>query len=114
MHVSPYLKGFVKRAYPIVFVIGAWFGIQTRAFSQSYNPYHLVQLSVESPDLALAKANQALELYEEPVAESMYLLSVEAKNTEWRNFQKFAAGMSILPAYYVDQVDGSEYLEKYQ
>jgi len=52
--------------------------------------------------------------FEEPVAESMYILSIEAKNTEWRNFQKFAAGMSILPAYYVDQVDGSEYLEKYQ
>ncbi|HCQ14621.1 MAG TPA: hypothetical protein DIU20_00070 [Cryomorphaceae bacterium] len=68
------MKGFVKRAYPIVFVIGAWFGIQTRAFSQSYNPYHLVQLSVESPDLALAKANQALELYEEPVAERNYAL----------------------------------------
>ncbi|MBC8256503.1 MAG: hypothetical protein H8E85_04260 [Candidatus Marinimicrobia bacterium] len=52
--------------------------------------------------------------FEEPIAESMYIVSVEAKNAEWRNFQIFAAGMSILPAYYVDQVDGSEYLEKYQ
>ena len=51
--------------------------------------------------------------FEEPVAESMYIISVEAKNSEWQNFQIFA-GMSILPAYYVDQVDGSEYLEKYQ
>ena len=51
--------------------------------------------------------------FEEPVAESMYIISVEAKNAEWQNFQIFA-GMSILPAYYVDQVDGSEYLEKYQ
>jgi len=51
--------------------------------------------------------------FEEPVAESMYIISVEAKNAEWQNFQIFA-GMSILPAYYADQVDGSEYLEKYQ
>jgi microcin C transport system substrate-binding protein len=52
--------------------------------------------------------------FEEPLAESMYIVSVVAKDTEWRNFQIFASGMSILPAYYVDQVDGSEYLEKYQ
>ena len=52
--------------------------------------------------------------FEEPVAESMYIVSVVAKDTEWKNFQIFASGMSILPAYYVDQVDGSEYLEKYQ
>jgi len=52
--------------------------------------------------------------FEEPVSESMYIVSVIAKNAEWRNFQLFATGMSILPAYYVDQVDGSEYLEKYQ
>ena len=52
--------------------------------------------------------------FEEPVAESMYIVSVVSKEPQWRNFQIFAAGMSILPAYYVDQVDGSEYLEKYQ
>jgi len=51
--------------------------------------------------------------FEEPVAESMYIVSVKAKEAQWRNFQNFA-GMSILPAYYVDQVDGSEYLEEYQ
>ena len=51
--------------------------------------------------------------FEEPVAESMYIVSVESKEALWRNFQNFA-GMSILPAYYVDQVDGSEFLEKYQ
>jgi len=51
--------------------------------------------------------------FEEPVAESMYIVSVISNNVLWRNFQEFA-GMSILPAYYVDQVDGSEFLEKYQ
>ena len=51
--------------------------------------------------------------FEEPVAESMYIVSVVYKEILWRNFQEFA-GMSILPAYDVDQVDGSEVLEKYQ
>jgi len=51
--------------------------------------------------------------FEEPVAESMYILSVEAKEAQWRNFQNFA-GMAILPAHYVDQVDGSEFIEEYQ
>jgi len=51
--------------------------------------------------------------FEDPVAESIYIISVVSKEILWRNFQQFA-GMSILPAYYVDQVDGSEFLEKYQ
>ncbi len=51
--------------------------------------------------------------FEEPVAESMYIVSVESKETQWRNFQNFA-NMTILPAYYVDQVDGSEFLDQYQ
>ena len=44
----------------------------------------------------------------------MYIVSVVAKDTNWENFELFSARMAILPAYYVDQVDGSEYLEKYQ
>ena len=51
--------------------------------------------------------------FEEPVAESMYIVRVEAKEMLWENFDIFAE-MSILPAYYVDQVDGSEFLDKYQ
>ena len=54
------------------------------------------------------------EKFEEPIAESMYIVSVVAKNSNWKNFELFAASMAILPAYYVDQVDGSEFLEKYQ
>jgi len=52
--------------------------------------------------------------FEEPIAESMYIVSVVAKENKWENFATFASDMHILPAYYVDQVDGSEYLEKYQ
>ena len=52
--------------------------------------------------------------FEEPIAESMYIVSVITKENKWENFATFASDMHILPAYYVDQVDGSEYLEKYQ
>ena len=51
--------------------------------------------------------------FEEPIAESMYIVSVVAKEALWEDFENFV-GMTILPAYYVDQVDGSEFLEKYQ
>jgi len=52
--------------------------------------------------------------YEEPIAESMYIVSVVTKEANWRNFKIFAYDHTVLPAYYVDQVDGSEFLEKYQ
>ena len=52
--------------------------------------------------------------FEEPVAESMYIVSVVTKEANWRNFKIFAYDNTILPAYYVDQIDGSEFLEEYQ
>ena len=51
--------------------------------------------------------------FEEPIAESMYIVSIVAQDTNWRNFEIIANQMAILPAYYVDQVDGSEFLEQY-
>ena len=51
--------------------------------------------------------------FEEPIAESMYIVKIESKEELWQNFDNIA-GMYILPAYYVDQVDGSEFIEKYQ
>jgi len=52
--------------------------------------------------------------FEEPVAESMYIVSVVTKEANWRNFKIFAYDNTVLPAHYVDQVDGSEFLEEYQ
>ena len=51
--------------------------------------------------------------YSRPVAESKYIVSVECEQLSWRNLLYFG-GMSILPSYYLNQVDGSEYLQKYQ
>ena len=51
--------------------------------------------------------------FEEPIAESIYIVKIESKEELWENFDNIA-GMSILPAYYVDQVDGSDFIEQYQ
>jgi len=51
--------------------------------------------------------------YERPVAESKYIVSVVCKQLSWRNLLYFG-GMSILPSYYLNQVDGTDYLKEYQ
>ena len=53
------------------------------------------------------------DLFEIPVAESKYILKVKAKKKDWRTFQNFAAGLSLLPSIYLNKVDGAGYLEKY-
>ena len=40
-------------------------------------------------------------------------MKIESKEELWENFDNIA-GMYILPAYYVDQVDGSDFIEQYQ
>ncbi|MCF7825971.1 MAG: hypothetical protein K9M55_03445 [Candidatus Marinimicrobia bacterium] len=51
--------------------------------------------------------------FERPVAESKYIVSVVCKQLSWRNLLYFG-GMPILPSYYLNQVDGTEYLKQYQ
>ncbi len=51
--------------------------------------------------------------FERPVAESKYIVSVVCKELSWRNLLYFG-GMAILPSYYLNQIDGSEYLKEYQ
>lgn len=51
--------------------------------------------------------------FEEPIVESPYIISVTAKELNWKFFIYFG-GMNILPAKYLNKVDGKEYLEKYQ
>ncbi|MEE8349526.1 MAG: extracellular solute-binding protein [Acidobacteriota bacterium] len=50
--------------------------------------------------------------FEEPVAESQYLVSVKSLKVNWRNFLYFS-GMSVLPAHVLKNVDGATYLEEY-
>ncbi len=51
--------------------------------------------------------------YERPVAESKYIVSVKCKELNWRNFLYFG-GMSVLPSYILNNLDGTEYLKEYQ
>ena len=52
--------------------------------------------------------------FERPVAESMYIVSVKSKTKNFRNFLYFSASMYIMPSHYIKDLDGSDYLEKYQ
>ena len=52
--------------------------------------------------------------FEEPIAESMYILKVRSKEKNWENFTTFATDMYILPAHYVDEVDGTEFVSDWK
>jgi microcin C transport system substrate-binding protein len=50
--------------------------------------------------------------FERPVAESKYVVRVQSKQLNWRNFLYFS-GMLILPAHVLKNVDGAAYLRDY-
>ena len=54
------------------------------------------------------------EKYERPVAESKYIVSVTSKSLNWRNLLYFSASMSLHPHHILKDIDGTEYLEKYE
>ena len=51
--------------------------------------------------------------FERPVAESKYIVSVKAKTINWRNLIYFGTDMSLLPAHYLNELDGTAFLEEY-
>lgn len=53
------------------------------------------------------------EKFERPVAKSKYIVSVNSKVLNWRNFLYFAASMQILPVHVLKTVDGATYLKEY-
>ena len=50
--------------------------------------------------------------FKEPVAESKYIVRVESKELNWRNFLYFS-GMTILPASILKTINGDKYLKEY-
>lgn len=66
------------------------------------------------PGILEAYTNILYGTYEQPVAESKYIVSVKTKELNWRQFLYFAASMRILPAHYIGNLKGGEYLDKYQ
>lgn len=51
--------------------------------------------------------------FDEPVAESPYIIRVHAKELNWKFFLYFGSSLFILPAKYID-IPGSQYLADYQ
>ena len=49
---------------------------------------------------------------ERPVAESKYILSIRAKELNWRNFLYFS-GMGVFPAHVLKTMNGETYLKEY-
>lgn len=48
-----------------------------------------------------------------PVAESKYIVSVKARQLDWKNFLNFATGLMIFPASALKDVNGAAYLRDY-
>jgi|WetSurMetagenome_2_1015567.scaffolds.fasta_scaffold01760_2 microcin C transport system substrate-binding protein len=58
--------------------------------------------------------NQLMETYEEPIAESKYILTIKSKIKSWRQFLYISTSVAILPSQYIKDISGKEFLEKYQ
>jgi len=52
--------------------------------------------------------------YEEPVAESMYIVRVRCKELNWRHFIYFGISMPIFPEHVIGKLTGADYLREYQ
>jgi microcin C transport system substrate-binding protein len=51
--------------------------------------------------------------FEQPVAESKYIVRVRSNQVNWRNFLYFSQSMYIFPAHVLKDVDGEAYLRDY-
>jgi microcin C transport system substrate-binding protein len=65
------------------------------------------------PGILEAYENLLYGTFEQPVAESKYIVSVKSKQLNWRQFLYFS-NMTLLPAHYIGNITGKEYLEKFQ
>jgi microcin C transport system substrate-binding protein len=52
--------------------------------------------------------------FEQPVAESKYIVSVHAKTESWQNFLYFAQGLYIYPAHVLKNLTAKAYVDTYQ
>jgi len=66
------------------------------------------------PGILEAYSNILYGSYEQPVAESKYIVSVKTKELNWRQFLYFAGSLRLMPAHYIGNIKGGEYLDKYQ
>ena len=57
-------------------------------------------------------SRESMSKLHEPVAKSKYLLEVECREKDWRNFISFM-GLRILPAHEIGSITGKQYLDDY-
>lgn len=57
--------------------------------------------------------NMLYEQYEEPVVVSKYIITVKAKELNWRLFLYFGAFMDIFPAHYIKDLAGGDFIKKF-
>jgi len=69
---------------------------------------------VVDPGILDAYFNELYGTYEQPVAESKYIVSVKSKQLNWRQFVYFANYLKILPAHIIGNMSGKEFIEKFQ
>ena len=48
--------------------------------------------------------NQLMGTYEEPVAESKYILTIKSKVKSWRQFLNISTSVSVLPSHYIKDI----------
>ena len=65
------------------------------------------------PGILAPYTNMIWSKFEEPVAESPYILNVKSKELNWKFFLYFG-GMTILPAKYIAHLTGAEYMKEFQ
>jgi microcin C transport system substrate-binding protein len=58
--------------------------------------------------------NELFLTYESPVAESKYIVDIKSKTLNFQQFYFFAVSFQLLPAHYISNMTGKEFLEKYQ
>ena len=52
------------------------------------------------------------DLFEIPEAISKYIVKITSKKIDWRSFRA-AAGLTPMPSFYLNKIDGAGYIEKY-
>ena len=68
---------------------------------------------VMDPGLQSPMERLVWEKFDEPVAESKYIVRVTSNKMNWRNFLYFSTSLSILPAHVLKDLDGETYLRDY-
>ncbi len=52
--------------------------------------------------------------FEQPVAQTKYIVAVKARELNWRNFLYFGSNTAIFPAHVIGNMSGTDYLQQYQ